>query len=88
MTDETTKRLQRAIDEVIQNQIQNNNPPETEQTLARLKLEGYTEQQALQLIGHVVTREIVEVIQHGRLYNEQEYINRLKELPKLPVKGE
>lgn len=88
MTSDTTKRLQQAINEVIQTQIRDGNPPETEQTLQRLVRDGFTKQQAMQLIGHVVVKEIFDVIRQGKEYNEQEYVNRLKELPKLPwVRG-
>lgn len=84
MADETTKRLQQAITEVIQAQIRDSSPPETEQTLKRLIRQGFSEQQALQLIGHVVAKEIFDVIQQGKRYDEQQYINRLNGLPELP----
>ena len=84
MADERTRRLQQAITEVIQTQIRDGSPPETKDTLKRLMHEGFSEHQALQLIGHVVAREIFDVIQQGKPYNEQEYIKRLKDLPKMP----
>ena len=86
MADEATKRLQQAITEVIQTQIRDNSPPETGQTLKRLVRQGFSEQQALQLIGHVVAKEIFDVIRQGKRYDEQQYINRLNGLPELPWK--
>lgn len=84
MPDETTKRLQKAIDQVIQTQIQEENPPETKETLLRLMKEGLSEQHALQLIGHVVAAEVFGVMQKGQPFNEKRYIQRLEGLPALP----
>lgn len=86
MADATTRRLQRAITEVIQAQIRTNSPPETGQTLNRLIQQGFSEQQALQLISHVVAKEIFDVVQQGKRYDEHQYINRLNGLPELPWK--
>lgn len=86
MRDETTKRLQDAINEVIKSQVLEANPPETKETLLRLLKEGFSEQQALQLIGHVVAAEVFGVMQKGQPYVEERYIQKLKQLPALPWK--
>ena len=86
MTDETTKRLQGAINEVIKSQVLEENPPETRETLLRLLKEGFSEQQTLQLIGHVVAAEVFGVMQKGQPYDEKRYIQKLKQLPALPWK--
>jgi hypothetical protein len=76
--------LKHAIFETIQNQIQNNDPPETKQTLDRLLAEGFPEDEAMNLIGCVVTTEIFEVLKYQRPFNLERFVNALKRLPELP----
>ena len=54
--------LKSAILEVIDNQLQANDPPETRQTFDRLISEKYSEEEAKELIGCVVTSEIFDVL--------------------------
>lgn len=78
------QRLRSAILEVINNQIRNNNPPETKQTLIRLQGEGFTEQEALKLIGCVVASVVFRVLRENHPYDEELYRAALIALPKLP----
>jgi hypothetical protein len=48
------QRLRKAILEVINNQIKDNDPPETKQTFVRLQDEGFSEEETLKFIGYVV----------------------------------
>ena len=82
------KRLRLAILEVINNQIKDNDPPETKQTLERLLKEGFPEKEALKLIGYVVASEVFTVLKENRNYNHVKYISALKALPKLPWEKE
>ena len=77
-------RLKQAVLEVVKNQLSNNDPPETGQTLNRLMENGFSEQEALKLIGYVVASEVFTVLKSDRSYNEQAYIAALHALPKLP----
>jgi len=77
-------RLQEAILQVIQTQIQKQEPPETEETLLRLIDEGFTRSQALDLIGYVVAAQVLGALREGKPYLEARYITALKALPKLP----
>ena len=79
-----TKRLKKAILEVVRTQLRDNDPPETKKTLERLVREGFTEQEALKLIGYVVAGEVFSVIKEGRPYNEKNYLAALQALPKMP----
>jgi SOS response regulatory protein OraA/RecX len=54
-------RLQKAILEVVENQIRENNPPETKRTLDRLLKKGYSKDDAMKLIGRAVLGEIYKV---------------------------
>jgi SOS response regulatory protein OraA/RecX len=54
-------RLQKAILEVVENQIRENNLPETKRTLDRLLKKGYSKDDAMKLIGRAVLGEIYKV---------------------------
>ena len=76
------KVLNAAIMEVIENQIEGNDPPETKQTLDRLINEGYTDNEARNLIGIVVASEIFEVLKQGRPFDQKKFVSALNALPK------
>ena len=77
-------RLRAVILEVVDNQLRDNTPPETQQTLTRLVGEGYSIEEAKRLIGVVVVHEIFNVLQREEFYNQERYVAALKRLPKLP----
>jgi len=81
---ESNEILREQFLEVVNNQIQSNNPPETNQTLKRLKEMGYSDIDAKMLIGQCVIVEIFDVIKQGKPFNEKRYIKNLKNLPKEP----
>ena len=49
---------------------------------------GYSEEEALKLIGYVVASEVFSVFREDRRYDENKYIAALKALPKLPWEKE
>jgi hypothetical protein len=73
-----------AILEVVENQLRENNPPETKQTLQRLIKEGYSLKEAKELIGVVLFVETVDVLNKKRDFDEAGYVAALQQLPKLP----
>jgi hypothetical protein len=82
------QQLRKAILEVINNQIRDNDPPETKQTFVRLQEEGFSEEEALKLIGYVVASEVFTVLKESRSYDKEKYISALNALPKLPWEKE
>ena len=76
--------LKSAILEVVDNQLQANDPPETRQTFDRLISQGYSEEEAKELIGYVVTSEIFDVLKKQEPFNPERFADALNELPKLP----
>ena len=78
------ERLREIVFEVIENQINANDPPETLLTLERLVNEGYTDFQAKQLMGQAVVREVVDALKNKNPYDEQRYVKNLRNLPKQP----
>jgi hypothetical protein len=51
---ETNEQLRDEILKIIENQLRDNNPPETKQTFNRLLKEGFDKSEALQMLGHVL----------------------------------
>lgn len=88
MTDLENEKLRKAILEVINTQIRDNDPPETKQAFDRLKDEGFSEKETLKLIGYVVASEVFTVLKENRTYDKVKYINALNALPKLPWEKE
>ena len=73
--------LTSAILAVVDQQMQDNSPPETQRTFERLVSLGYAPEDARRLIGNVVAQEIFAVMQREEVYNEQRYILALHDLP-------
>lgn len=73
-------RLKKAILEVVENQIRENNPQETKKTLDRLLKAGYSKDDAMKLIGRAVAVEIYKVLKNKEPFNEEKYVKALREL--------
>jgi len=73
-----------AILDIVQNQIRDNDPPETKETLDRLMDEGISEEEATKMIACAVSTEIFHILKHKESFNEERYIKNLKKLPRLP----
>ncbi len=73
--------LTAAILAVVDQQMRDDNPPETRRTFERLVAQGYTPHDARRLIGNVVAQEIFAVMQREEAYHEQRYIQALRGLP-------
>jgi hypothetical protein len=74
--------------DIVDNQLRDNTPPETRQTLERLEAAGYTLEDARRLIGCVVSTEISEVLTQHRSFDEATYVAALQRLPILPWETE
>lgn len=77
-------KLKKIIFKIIENQLRDNDPPETRKTLQRLIKEGYEEDSAKELIGCVVTTVIYDVLKNEQTYNRLKYVKALDKLPQLP----
>jgi len=82
--EEHNPRLKKAILQVVSNQLRMNDPPETQSTLNRLISQGYSKQDAKELIGAVVSAHIYEMLKEQHEFDNSKYIKDLKRLPKLP----
>ena len=81
---ESKKRRRRMILEIVENQIRDNDPPETRQTLRRLIKEGFSREGAVELIAAVVVNEIYNVLKQEENFNRKRFVAALRQLPKLP----
>ena len=81
---EINEELRAEILNIVETQLNNNDPVETKKTLTRLLTLGYNEFQAKQLIAQCIIVEIFEVMKHQKTFNETRYIKNLKQLPKEP----
>jgi hypothetical protein len=84
MAGEGSGALLGAAMEAVGNQLSENDPPETAQTLERLMEEGYSREDALALIARAMAIEIYEVVKTGLSYNQERYLGALNSLPELP----
>lgn len=80
---EDGQRAGEAMVEVIENQLADNNPPETKQTLERLMKLGESRENAIRYITTALSVEIFEALKHKEPYNSKRYLKNLKALPKL-----
>ncbi|MGE5615424.1 MAG: hypothetical protein ACM3X5_00770 [Bacillota bacterium] len=65
----------------IVNQISTNDPPEARQTYDRLRADGRTDTEALQLMGLVLKNEMQKMISESRGFSNERYISLLEKLP-------
>jgi hypothetical protein len=77
-------QLAAAILEIVDTQLRDRTPPETQATFERLIGLGYTPEGARQLLAHVVVSEIFTVMARGETYDAARFVAALRRLPTLP----
>jgi len=82
---ETNEELRKQIFEIVEKQIKNNDPPETNIAFNRLVKMGYSDFETKQLLGQCVAVEIFNIMKHGIKFDDKRYINNLKQLPNEPI---
>lgn len=83
MSSGNRERARAAIFEVIENQIRNNDPPETRKTLDRLIGSGHSRAEAKRLIACVLGTEFFDVMKSEKPYDNARYVGNMKRLPDL-----
>lgn len=73
-------RLKKTILEVVDNQLRDNNPPETGMAYQKLLDAGYSRREAKEKIGAVVLSEVYDVLKEKQAYNEERYTQALEEM--------
>jgi hypothetical protein len=76
--------LNKAVLDIVDNQIRDGNPAATKETFDRLVGEGIARDEARRLIGCVVASEIFDILKQLQPYDEGRYVKALRKLPELP----
>ena len=77
-------RLQAAIMEVLDNQLNDEDPPETKETYDRLMAGGIGKGETRRLISCALAAEIFAILKNQETFNLDRYIGKLNMLPKTP----
>lgn len=73
--------LRRLVLEVVENQINENDPPETRQTIDRLVAEGISTSEARRMVAAAVTVEIFHILNDKQPFQLERYRWNLARLP-------
>lgn len=84
MPEEFNPRLRAAFLEAVDNQLRDNDPPETRQTYDRLLLEGHSDAEAKDLIGAAIAAETYHILKENQPFNHARFVESLRRLPELP----
>ena len=82
--EEHNPHLKAAFMEVVENQIRDGDPPETRETLERLKSEGVSDDDARIYIGQAVCIEVWDILKNKKEFNMERFLHNLKNLPDEP----
>ncbi len=77
--------LKESLMDVVDNQIRNDDPPETRQTFNRLISQGISEEDAKIYIGQAVCVEIWDIMRNRKEFNKERFVRNLKRLPEEPI---
>jgi hypothetical protein len=72
--------LQAVIFELVDNQVQGSNPPETRQTFKRLQAVGYTKLEAKEMIAAALLEEISTMQKEQKPFNQKRFAAQLAKL--------
>jgi hypothetical protein len=87
-SERSNPHLQAAIIEVVENQLRNDDPPQTRQTFKRHIEAGHSEKEAKRLIACVVSAEIFDVLKKNEPFNLDRFVKGLNKLPTMPWEEE
>ena len=88
MKSDTPNDARRAIIEVVENQLEENDPPKVRKTLKRLISEGIDRDEALKYIACALSVEIFGVMNNSEPFNPTRYDINLDGLPDMPWEDE
>jgi hypothetical protein len=74
-----------AIRQTVRAQIRARTPPEAEQAYRRLRNDGYSDHDAVELIAAVLASEIFYIMTKQSEHDAVRYAKMLKRLPELPA---
>ena len=78
------KRVRAELRQILQNQMDAGEPPETKQTFERLRAAGVPEDEVWRLMSGVLAGELATMMREERLYDRDRYVRGLGSLPNWP----
>ncbi|MGA2383342.1 MAG: hypothetical protein ABSG61_07890 [Gemmatimonadales bacterium] len=78
------KRVRAELRQILQNQMDAGEPPETKQTFERLRAAGVPEDEVWRLMSGVLAGELATMMREERLYDRERYVRALGSLPNWP----
>jgi len=81
---ESNEIVREQILEIVKNQIKANDPPETKQTLERLKGLGFSDLDSKKLIGQCLAVELFHILKNKKPFDKVRYLTNLRKLPEEP----
>ena len=81
-------RIRAVLFEVLDNQLRDNDPPETKETLDRLLGQGIEQDEARRLIACVIADEVFMILKKNATFDEKLFARKLSMLPEMPWKDE
>lgn len=85
MNEEENPYLKAALLEVVENQMRDNDPPETRETFDRLISQGISKQDAKIYICQALCVEIWDMMQNRKEFDRERFVRNLKNLPDQPT---
>ena len=70
--------------EVVENQLRDNDPPETRETLERLVGDGHSPSEAKRMIASVVAVEMFDIMKSEQAFDLSRFVEQLQRLPEPP----
>ena len=83
MDDQASPAVLAALRDVLEKQMEENDPPETAATLDRLLRSGIAEDVAWRLLSAVLLQEMGLIVRTGRTFDRDGYVEALRHLPDL-----
>ncbi|WP_114326856.1 hypothetical protein [Candidatus Colwellia aromaticivorans] len=77
-----------AVLEVIDNQINDNNPPQVKEAFDRLRKLGISRRESKKYIACAFSVELFDVMREGKEMDYDRYFANLKNLPEMPWEDE
>jgi uncharacterized protein YoaH (UPF0181 family) len=77
---ETNPILHILVHQIVENQLINQTPPETAETLDQLMQQGLSRHEAVHQIGAVLMEDMSDMVQSNRSFDDQRYVQSLRRL--------
>ena len=84
--EESAEAFQDQLFDIVNEQMHNNDPPETAATFKRLINIDFSHLEAKMLISQCVSFELMSVVTEGKPFNMKRFIKHLNKLPKTDFK--